>query len=280
MKIIVQDYTSTHSSESRLLYSELNTYDQIQAFFWSHEEKTSLYDMMDSINPDFIIVNAYAVNNDLVHYLAFNKVSTRIILKINDHIKNEELKLVENNDFTKKYVDLAICSRNDVKVKHVKMLPCVDTNVPPINLPRKIPLCIINETGSITPELLGNNKSFHIMSHSEKQHNHADISGASIQLCGLYKNYDKIIFDQIEDFEQPFFDALYRCDEVYFCSNNKELSEKSTRLFGQDLSINNTDVDFKIVQQRLEEKHMPRNRTKQLLSQMGIDQSIFTEVNK
>jgi hypothetical protein len=25
---------------------------------------------------------------------------------------------------------------------------------------------------------------------------------------------------------------------------------------------------------------MPRNRTKQLLSQMGIDQSIFTEVNK
>jgi hypothetical protein len=280
MKIIVQDYTSTHSSESRLLYSELNTYDKIEAFFWNHEQKTSLYDMMDSINPDFMILNAYAVNNDLVHYLTFNKVPTRILLKINDNIKDDELKLVEHNDFTKKYVDLAICSRENIKIKSVKLLPCVDTNVPPINLPRKIPLCIINETGNITPSLLQIDKSFHIMSHSEKQNNHADISGASIQLCGLYKNYNQIVFDQIENFEQPFFDALYRCDKVYFCSDKKELSEQSVKLFGQDLNIDNTNVDFKKVKQKLEEKHMPKNRTKQLLSQMGIDQSIFTEVNK
>ena len=86
-------------------------------------------------------------------------------------------------------------------------------------------------------------------------------------------------FDKIDKFEQPFFDAVYRT-ETYYNSENEKLSEKSVEIFGQDLNIKNNNVDFKKVRQVLSEKYMPKNRAKQLLSQMPIDQSVFTEVVK
>lgn len=278
MKIIIQDYTTSHSSESRLLYTALQSYENIEAFFWDVQQNTSSYDLMDSINPDFIVLNALGVNKDLLHYFTYNNVGKIAILKIPNDATKEQRQLIDDSDFLKKHVCLAISEKEMKNVRTVNLNPCVDTNIPDIPMKDRIPLCIVANKNNVHPFLLKLSESFHVMSY--EQNDAADIFGPNIRLCGLYHNYDQIVFDGITDFKQPFFDALYRSNNVTFCSDDEDLIEKSKILFGQNLNISNKDIDRNSLLNTLKEKHLPQNRVKQLLSQMPIDQSIFTKVNK
>lgn len=278
MKIIIQDYTTAYSSESRLLYMAFQSYEGIEAFFWDTQSNESSYDVMDSINPDFLILNALGVNQDLLHYFAYNNVGKIAILKVPNEITEEQRKLIDDSEFVKKHVCLAISNKSMNNVRTVNLNPCVDTNIKDVYVQNKIPLCIVTQKNSISPFLLKLSESFHVMSY--EKNDIADIFGPNITLCGLYHNYEQIVFDGITEFEQPFFDALYRNTNVTFCSKDERLKKKSKMLFDQDLNISNKDIDRNSLLNKLKEKHLPQNRIKQLLSQMPINQSIFTEVNK
>lgn len=277
MKIIIQDYTTNHCSQSRLLFSELQKYDNIQPFFWSDQERMSAYDFMDTTQPDFLIINAIRTNKELVHYLSTNETDKKIILKIPEGTDAQHFDMIASSEFVHKHVMMTISEKEIPNIRNVNLKPCVDNNIPDIAMRSRIPLCFITNTGEISSDLLSLSPSFHVISHTKEDG--VDLSGPHIHTCGLYKNYDKIIFHNIEKFEQPFFDAAYRT-KTFFTSDDSSLSEKSIALFGQDLNIKNSEVDFNKVKQHLEEKHMPQNRVKQLLSQMPIDQSIFTKVEK
>jgi len=277
MKILIQDYTNQSSTESRFLYTELNKYENIQAQFFMPQQQHSIYDMMDSFQPDFIIADAIGIHKDLIHYGMNNDLKNKLILRVNDALDSTQAGFLENNDFIKHNVCFFIGNKKTQnKIKYVNLKPCVDLNIPAINLKQKIPLCIISKTKP-SNTVIKDKKCFHVISFEENSN--ADMVGPNINIAGLYGNYDCIIFDNIKKLEQPFFDALYRCGSVYFNSEDKNLSKQSTELFGQDLNVNNS-VDFESVKKILNEKHTPKNRTKQLLSNMPIDQSIFTEVNK
>jgi len=278
MKIIIQDYTTAHSSESRLLYTELQSYENIEAFFWDVHQNKSSYDLMDSINPDFIVLSALGVNKDLLHYFTYNNIGKIVVLKIPNGTTQEQIQVIDDSEFVKKHVCLAISEKEMKNVRTVNLNPCVDTNIPDIPMKNHIPLCIVANKSNIHPFLLKLSESFHVMSY--EKNDLADIIGPNISLCGLYHNYDQIVFDGITDFKQPFFDALYRSSNVTFCSDSEGLVEKGKILFGQNLNIANKNIDRDSLLNRLKEKHLPQNRVKQLLSQMPIDQSIFTEVNK
>lgn len=276
MKIIIQDYTTNKCSESRMLFTEFQKYPNIQPVFWENQNNMSVYDLMDSVNPDFVLIDASRIHNDLIHYFTENNLGKIIILKIPSFITEEQTKQISENDFVKNNVCLSISHYNLNKIRTVNLKPFVDTNISNMNLKHKIPLCIVSKDESVSPELLTND-SFHVMFHGKSTK--VDIAGSNMYLCGLYHNYNKLVFDKIDKFEQPFFDAVYRT-ETYYNSENEKLSEKSVEIFGQDLNIKNNNVDFKKVRQVLSEKYMPKNRAKQLLSQMPIDQSVFTEVVK
>lgn len=52
MKIIIQDYTTNHCSQSRLLFAELQKHDNIQPFFWSDQDEcllTTLWILLSQI---------------------------------------------------------------------------------------------------------------------------------------------------------------------------------------------------------------------------------------
>ena len=278
MKRIIQDYTTNKCSESRMIYAGLQNNPSIQPYFWGEKDNISAYDLMDSVKPDLILINALRTNQDLVHYLAYNNTGKNIILKIPDDVTQDQLVKISGNDFVKNHVLMTISKSSIGKIRNIKLNACVDNNIQDITLRNKIPLCIVTETGDVSPELLTRSNSFHILSNTQEKG--VDLFGPNVTVAGLYKNYDMVIFDKIKKFEQPFFDSLYRT-KTFFTSDNSDILEKSVAMFDQNLNIQNEkDVDFTKVKNRLEEKHMSTNRVKQLLSQMPIDQSVFTEVSK
>ena len=277
MKILIQDYTNLLSTESRFLYTELQGYNQIQTQFFSPQQQRSAYDIMDSFQPDFIIADALGIHKDLIHYGMNNDIKNKLILRVNDDLESEQINFIESNEFVRHNVCFFIGNKsNKNKIKYVNLRPCADDHIPIINLKQKIPLCIISNAKP-SENLTKDRDCFHVISFEENSN--ADLVGPNINMAGLYSNYECIIFDKIKKFQQPFFDAISRCDNVYFNSEDNELSKKSIEIFGQDLKFG-SDVNFEKVKKLIQEKHTPRNRVKQLLSNMPIDQSIFTEVNK
>ena len=278
MNILIQDYTDNICSESRLLFIESKKNHKINTYLYNPQDNKSIYDTIDSTNPEYILTDVRFVTPDLVHYLTYNNVGKIIILKIPESISNEDYEKVTTSDFFKKHVFLTINGRGQHKdIRNVNIKPCVDDNIPTIKLKRNIPLAIILNDNTIPQSLAESERSYHCVSF--KQNQNADMQGPNISIAGIYGNYDKIIFDSIDSFEQPFFDALYRSKEVYFTSSNKKLGELSEKLFGYNLELNSS-VDFEKVKNKIKEKHMPCHRLKTLLSQMSIDQSLFMEVNK
>ena len=119
----------------------------------------------------------------------------------------------------------------------------------------------------------------HFISNYEA--NAAEISLHEKDLMSIYNNYEKIVFlKKIDNFDQSFFDALYFGNKVYYKQSNESLDKLSEKVFGQVLSYDNRDnIDFKLVKDRIKEKHLPSNRAKTLLSQLSINQQTFNKVN-
>tara|TARA_A100001201_G_C4096161_1_gene203900 strand:+ start:3802 stop:4635 length:834 start_codon:yes stop_codon:yes gene_type:complete len=277
MRILIRDYTKNNCSQSMLLHTAINKYTDIEALFWQNNSAVSTYDLLDDVRPDYILISAMSITDDLVHYLNENSSSPKIILHIPNDMPYAGVRQIHDSEFFRDHVCLAISSHDIItRVRSVNLKPCADINIMDYPYPNKIPLGIVTVRQNADKKLKIAN-SFHIMSYEKCEE--ADIPASSLQLGQLYANYDKIIFDGITKFDQPFFDALYKTDEVFY-SSNESLSEECIKLFGQDLNINNKDIDFNIVKATLREKHLPMNRMKQLLSQLGIDQSLFTEVSK
>ena len=118
-------------------------------------------------------------------------------------------------------------------------------------------------------------RSYHYLSNSNGI---GDVSLPQQTLSSLYSKYNEIVFDGYDTFDQSFFDALYRTPEVYYISDDKKLDELSEKLFGCVLNYNNKGkIDFTKVKEVLKEKHLPKNRVKQLLSQLPINQKEFID---
>ena len=62
--------------------------------------------------------------------------------------------------------------------------------------------------------------------------------------------------------------------------NTPNLDKLSEKVFGQVLSYDNRDnIDFKLVKDRIKEKHLPSNRAKTLLYQLSINKQTFNKLN-
>ena len=278
MKILVKEYTTNLDSQSMMLYSNIENRTKIEALFWSLGETVSVFDALDNSSPDFLILDIFQVTDEISYYMQSNSdKNIKTILHIPDDFT--EFDKIINHDFIKKYVKVIITKNKELNIRGVKTVelkPCVDDNIDTIKMPNKIDVAHILSSDDDKPIISPEDVSFHALSMGGAKN--VDIASPNIHLCKLYENYKKIIFYNITNFDQPFFDALYRADSVYYTSS-KDLSQQSVELFGADLKIDSgEEVDFNSVKSILKNKHLSHNRMKQLLSQMSIDQSLFTEV--
>jgi hypothetical protein len=261
-------------------YKALKEIKNLNTFYWPSRQ-ISTYDIFDDTKPDIFITHVGAMDYDLGVYLEDNKISDKLLILLatfNNQPKEDKeyFQQIEESINSKIKKNLFLLSDQDLglkTIKTIKMNHCADISVIDQKLKYQIPVAyFVDNNKDINKE---KEKSYHYISNTIAE---ADICLEQISLARLFNNYNKIVFKNIKMFSQCFFDALYRCKEVYYTTEDRNIDEHCEKLFGQVLNINNNNVNFEKVKQRVLEKHLPKNRIKSLLSQIPINQNIFTEV--
>jgi len=283
MIILTKDYTSNNSTQSMMFHHQFSQMSTINAGYWVKENNTSTFDVLDQVQPDFLIIDAAQLNIDLAYYFceqANKDIKTKIILHVDDTFKS--LKHLQQSPIFKDHVELVISNNKNItegKKRVVRIEPCADVNVTSSNMSYEIPTAYLVNKPSWDRKSLEKPEVYHSLSCLEMPN--VDICMPILHLSKIYNRYSEIIFLDLNKFDQSFFDAIYRCPNVYYLNDqeNSKLAEDSIRLFGYDLNYNNKEnINFDEVKKTVSEKHLGANRVKTLLSQMPINQSIFTEV--
>ena len=261
MKILVDNYLNNEHTQPLYFYESLRSIEGIESYYWPNEG--SAYDTFDDIKPD-IFISSINCSYEKVHYVQRSNMS---------HVINTDGGEVHPN-FKKAFGDKTtyisfVSNPNSLRIMH-----CADTNLlkSEDNLTFNIPTAYF-----ITKDSEVNDKhSYHKISCTYEK---TDIMLPEYQLFSLYRHYDKIIFRDIENFSQSFFDAIITCDNVYYENSDDSLDELSKKIFKQVLNIKNKEnVDAKSVREHVLKNHTCNNRTKSLLSQLPINQNLFAEV--
>jgi hypothetical protein len=274
MKFIIENYTSNEDTQAMYFHKKLNT-EEHQCALWD-SKKISLYDIMDSFNPNFFITHAYKISKELVHYLNNTDSKAKVLLSVNSVPKNTIVAMEKTLIDNKVPCDFFFGSHESVpvkKIRYVKINNCYDENI--ITSEKVINYSIdkgifINSREQIKPE----NGSYHFLSNDQDLKPIVDICLPEIQMSSLYKNYNTIIFKNIDEYvPQAFFDAIISCDKVYYETDKDHVHEMIQKIFKPSKSLNFNDEDkledFSELKSKISEKHGISNRVKTLLSQLS-----------
>lgn len=281
MNILIDNYLNKEDSQCLYLYHAIKSLDenQVKAFYWPSRD-ISTYDIFDDTKPDIFISHCGAMDYELGVYLEDNKeTAENLIIVMSTFGGGEQTKEYYQRMDTmlqsKRIGNVYLMSNKDLGLKRLKGIRinhCVDENVKPDKLNYQIPCAyFVNNQDDVTAE---SDKSYHYISNTITG---VDICLEEIKLAKMYNNYNKIVFKNLKKFNQSFFDALYQCKEVSYTSDDENVDNICNNLFGQVLNVNNKDVDYEKVRQRIKEKHMPHNRVKTLLSQLPINHNLFSK---
>lgn len=261
MKILVDNYLSNEHTQPLYFYESLRNIEGIESFYWP--QRSSAYDVFDDVKPD-IFISSVNCEYEKVHYLERSDMSHVINTDGGELIQNLKDALGKNTTY------ISFSNKPECK----RIMHCADTNLlrNTDSIDFNIPTAYF-----VTKESNVDDKgSYHKISCNFDK---VDVMLPEYQLFTLYRHYDKIIFRDIKAFNQSFFDALLVCDNVYYENVDDSLDEISNKIFKQVLNIKNKDnVDMSAVRDHVLEKHTCVNRTKSLLSQLPINQNLFTEV--
>tara|TARA_B100001564_G_scaffold353560_1_gene362730 strand:+ start:5169 stop:5999 length:831 start_codon:yes stop_codon:yes gene_type:complete len=275
MNILIDNFSNNRDSTCLYLYNECQKLKKINTSFWT-TKAISTYDIFDDVKPDVFITHCKSLSQEVAMYI--DDQSTKkgmIVVLFISGISQEEIDYIASTPMKENSQILLACTdKQKIKtsLKQIYVRDCADDNITNAEVDYKIPKAYHVIDNSIIKKQSG---SYHYLSN---QNGVGDISMPQQTLSSLYYKYEQILFEGYEKFDQSFFDALHRVPEVYYTSDKKELDELSEKLFGCVLNYKNKGkVDFDKVKKTIKEKHLPRNRVKQLLSQLPINQENFID---
>lgn len=280
MNILIDNYVTPSQTESMYLYHSLKNMNGINAYFWP-TKKISAYDIFDDTKPDIFITHISLFDFEIMTYLTDNDLDIPIVLSLlettvayQESVRKQLVDINESNITKNLFVLSSKKGDNSTGMKEIVLPHCADTNISDyIKLENKIPVAYFINSEKVKEEKEG---SYHYISNNIES---ADVCLAENVLASMMSIYEEIVFEDLKRFDQPFFDALLKCDKVSYKSSDKKLDELSEKIFGDILNCNNSNnVDYKKVKEIVNKKHLPYNRVKTLLSQLPINQNIFTEV--
>jgi len=273
MKFMIENYVSNEDTQAMYFYKGLNSGEH-EATLWDARSVT-LYDAMDSFNPDFFITHAYKISKELVHYLNNTASKTKVLLSINNVPKNtvtamEETLIQQNvpcSFFFGSYENVKL-----KKIRYVNINNCADQNI--VNGDKVINYTI--DKGIFIDDksqIMLYEGSYHFLSNDKDLRSIVDIALPEIQIATLYKNYKEIIFKNIDEYiPQSFFDAVSSCDKVYYETDKQHVHDMIQKVFKPSKTLDYTSEDrledFSELKQRVSERHGISNRVKTLLSQL------------
>jgi hypothetical protein len=276
MNILIDNFVTKEDTQCLYLYHELKKMQDANVYYWPNKN-ISTYDIFDDTNPDIFISHVGAINFELASYLDDNKQKDKLIIVLSTYGVTPEsiIQLEHHVEKEQKLFLMHEGKLNSRKLKTIKVNQCVDPNLKQLKFEySNIDTGYFVKSNSDIKE---KNGCYH---HISNIADNADICLEEKSMGSMYNNYKRIIFKNLSQFNQSFFDAIYYGGEVYYTSDDKSIDDISEKMFGQVLNINNKSVDFDRVKNIVKEKHMPKNRLKTIMSQLPINQNLFNKVDQ
>tara|TARA_B100001564_G_scaffold359171_1_gene379952 strand:+ start:7754 stop:8641 length:888 start_codon:yes stop_codon:yes gene_type:complete len=295
MRVLVD--TQSTSGDTRLWYLHrgLQEVDGIECFQWQ-DKNQSLFDILDTVRPNIFYTHASSVLSrtngklcyDIMYYLSqlrdenFHFVLDSEMWDV-ESVAEMFKALNESGEMYNKghvYIVNSNIPKSLIKrksIKYIKLNHCADSFLKKsFDVNFKIPTAYFVDAET---KRIEDSEPHHFISNYDAKS--AEISLHEKDLMSLYNNYEQIVFlNKIDSFNQSFFDALYFGNKVFYKKSNESIDKLSKTVFGQVLSYDNKDnIDFNAVRAKINEKHLPANRIKTLLSQLSINQQTFNKVN-
>lgn len=275
MIFLIDSYENTYHTQPLYLHTSFTNlgHQSVMSDFSSN----SVFDLLDTVKPNVVITSSQRLSKDLLFYLSENKdLGIKLLLNVD---KTKEEDIVSLKDFMVSQgvtPDFMFTSNYDLpnkigRLNILKLLPAADDNqIQNLDFDYHIKRAIITDSLDVGMEY---DSSFHVISMNPSLTGKADISLPCIGVRSIYDKYDEVIFKNMENLNQGFFDALRRGRRVYY--QNKQdtgIQEKINGVFKIDCDLNydsdNKTQDFSKIKSIIAEKHTGENRAKTILSQI------------
>jgi len=239
----------------------------------------NLYYVYDRTLPDIVIMNIGTDMRNVMHYNQNSAKKVKHIINI-DLVEDKHIPLIKEI-LNQKEINcpLAFSSninhkKEDFGIPYEHVLQCANDKIEKSDIDFKIDKAIIINKKEDKKEYSG---SYHFLSNSPEDVG-ADSNLNPFSMASILHNYNEIIFRNIKPnlIPESFFNAIMLSNsKVYFDNDNKEeaivlqsslskMLDDETMFDFNEAKIYNEDK----VRLKIEDRHKPRNRLKQIFSQI------------
>ena len=276
MNILIDNYSNYSSTQSLYLHHHISQMPEHNCTF--RNTNMSIYDTMDSMNPDIYITSAQLLSKDFILYMKENTdKDIKLLLNIqtvpNKEVVEVEKILIDNNlkdvMFFSNYGNEAPITR---KIKVLKLLDAADQNyIVNKDLNYTIDKMIIVSSPHQIRKYEG---TFHVATNNQEVKQDVDFCLPINLIGGLYNRYEEVIFtDMQNNIPQMFFDALFAGKKTYYDLPGHDWPRQVKEMFdevfglGDALDYKSTNLlqDFTELQKEVKTKHVSSVRTEELL---------------
>lgn len=269
MKFVIENYSNNKTTQPLYLHTGLDNQENISATLYENNTR-SLFDMLDSTNPEYFITHASLLKRDHIEYCKQNN-NIKLIISVQNLQKKDIQNLdqvLHDNDIN---CPILFLNSNVIpKIKHrniIRLMDCADSNLSKqkaivnYKLNRAYVVDQVHNIEDKTP--------YHVLSTNMELKDKVDICLPEIHLSALYSKYDEIIFLDIKDnVPQSFFDAILLGNKVIYKSDDSDTNTMIENIFKHLTPRNINECNFQELKQLVEEKHTEKNRVKTLISQL------------
>lgn len=300
MKVLVQNYATTSTTEPLYISESINSVPGCECVLWGRND-VSAFDIFDIVKPDIFITHTNFLTSDIMKYLSSNKKITSVFnitgakqadIDTIDSVMLEN-KVQCNLLFTNQPRKLNSLIQR--KIKLISIMSGADVFLQKQNtvLPEyRVDLGIITNY-SLPPEskLIDSCSTYHNLSGEPDLSSEVDINIDALFMHELYSRYKRVVITDDEMvIPQYFFDSILYGNETYYmpkaAAQVKQMDEIIQGFFStnQSLVIGEEDVtshsvDFSRIKKTLLSKHTCLSRVKRLFSRLKCSE-VETEMER
>lgn len=273
MKLLIQNYTSTLSTEPLYLNECFKRTNVINSNLWD-TNKSSTFDTLDAFTPNVLMCHYTAPTlNDIIKYLAKNK-NIELVLNItgaqDGHVGILE-GVIEKNSISCPFFISNLHEKIHVpktKRKLLNLLPSVDLFLPKMSLPDfNIDTAILSNSKELIEKSSIGLNTYHKIGIGV-QDSYVDFGINAFNMTSLYDKYNNIILsaDLSVVFSQFFFDAVFKSKKVILkTKDQKKCNEILSNLFTKDDDQEDEEKSIEhIIKNQIKMKHNCFNRAERL----------------
>ena len=286
MNFAIFNYSTKDSSQPIYLHEEINKIPNCKCIMINGGTE-NLYHVYDRTLPDIVIMNIGTDLRSVIHYNQNSEKKVKHIINI-DLVEAKHMPIIKEI-LKQKDINCPLVFSSNIKHKqenfgipYEHVLQCANDKIESASVDFKIDKAIVINKKEDKKEYSG---SYHFLSSSTENVG-ADSNLNPFSMAGILHNYNEIIFRNIKPnlIPETFFNAIRLSrSKVYFDNDSKEeanvlqsslskmLDEETMFDFNKEKIYNQEKVRLKI-----EDKHKPSNRLKQIFSQIK-ETHIFLE---